>query len=252
MLIPLIVPPTTPLWMLSIATIFAVVFGKEVFGGTGMNIMNPALLTRAFLFFAYPSHMSGDAPWAVATDVISGPTPLAIGASSVANKLPSAIDHMPSVMDMILGFMPGSVGETSALLILLGAFILIFSGIGSMKIMVSVFAGGLGMGLIFNAIGANVYMDMPAYYHLIIGGFAFGAVFMATDPVTATQTERGKIIYGLLIGIFAVLLRVVNPAYPEGMMLSILMMNVFAPLIDHYVIDSNIRRRLRRMKMIKA
>lgn len=247
MLIPLVVPPTVPLWMVALATIFAVIFGKEVFGGTGMNIVNPALLARAFLFFAYPAHMSGDAPW-VATgsaDIISGPTPLASAASG-------AFDHIPSVMDMFLGFMPGSIGETSTLLILIGAAMLIFTGIGSFRIMASVFAGGFGMALLFNFWGANAYMDMPTYYHLIIGGFAFGAVFMATDPVSAAQTPTGKIIYGLLIGVFAVLLRVLNPAYPEGMMLAILFMNIMAPLIDHYVLAGNIKRRQRRLKTIKA
>lgn len=244
MLIPLIVPPTTPLWMLAVATIFAVVFGKEVFGGTGMNIMNPALLTRAFLFFAYPSHMSGDAPWAVPTDVISGPTPLAKAASY-------SIDQMPSITDMFIGFIPGSVGETSVIAILLGAFILVFTGIGSLRIMLSVIAGGLLMAFVMNLWGANPYMDLPVLWHLAAGGFMFGTVFMATDPVTAAQTERGKIIYGLLIGIFTILLRVLNPAYPEGMMLAILLMNVFAPLIDHYVVESNIRRRMRRVKTQK-
>jgi len=244
MLIPLIVPPTTPLWMLALAVIFAVVFGKEVFGGTGMNIMNPALLARAFLFFAYPSHMSGDAPWAVAADAVSGPTPLA---SAAAHN----VSNMPSTLDMFLGFMPGSVGETSVALILLGAAILVITGIGSLRIMLSVVAGGVLMSLLMNAVGANVYMEMTPLWHLLVGGFAFGTVFMATDPVTAAQTQWGKIIYGLLIGMFTILLRVLNPAYPEGMMLAILMMNVFAPLIDHYVVESNIRRRLRRMKTEK-
>lgn len=241
MLIPLIVPPTIPLWMLAIAVAFSVVFGKEVFGGTGMNIMNPALLARAFLFFAYPSHMSGDAPWSVAADAISGPTPLAQAAAD-------SMDHMPSMMDMFFGFIPGSIGETSVAMILLGALILIFTGIGSLRIMLSVVAGGVFMSLILNAWGANPYMDMSPLWHLLVGGFAFGTVFMATDPVTASQTQWGKIIYGLLIGMFTILLRVLNPAYPEGMMLAILMMNVFAPLIDHYVVEYNIRRRLRRVK----
>ena len=247
MLIPLVVPPTVPLWMVAVASIFAVIFAKEVFGGTGMNIVNPALLARAFLFFAYPGKMSGDAPW-VATgsaDIISGPTPLASAASGT-------LDQIPSVMDMFLGFMPGSIGETSTLLILLGAVMLIFTGIGSFRIMASVFVGGFGMALLFNLWGANAYMDMPAYYHLIIGGFAFGAVFMATDPVSAAQTPKGKIIYGVLIGVFSVLLRVLNPAYPEGMMLAILFMNIMAPMIDHYVLAGNIKRRQRRLKTIKA
>lgn len=247
MLIPLIVPPTIPLWMVAVATIFAVIFGKEVFGGTGMNIVNPALLTRAFLFFSYPAHMSGDSPW-VATgsvDIISGPTPLASAASY-------QIDKISSPLDMTLGFIPGSIGETSLIAIAIGALILILTGIGSFRIMLSVFAGGALMGLIFNLWGANPYMEMPVYYHFLMGGFAFGAVFMATDPVTASQTPVGKIIYGILIGMFTLLLRVINPAYPEGMMLAILMMNIFAPLIDHYVVEANIGRRMRRMKKINA
>jgi len=240
MLIPLIVPPDIPLWMLSIATAFAVIIGKEVFGGTGMNIFNPALLARAFLFFAYPSHMSGDSVWiSQKADAYSGATPLAEAA--VGN-----IGSLPSVMEMFLGTIPGSIGETSTLAILLGAAFLIVTGIGSFRIMFSVFAGGYLMGLLLNAWGANPFMTMPAYYHLIMGGFAFGAVFMATDPVTASQTNTGKYIYGFLIGIFAVLIRVLNPAYPEGMMLAILLMNTFAPLIDHYVVEANIKRRLKR------
>jgi len=239
MLIPLIVPADIPLWMLALATLFAIIFGKEVFGGTGMNIVNPALLTRAFLFFAYPAHMSGDEVWIVdKPDVISGATPLALAAGGESANL-------PSVTDMFLGFIPGSVGETSTLLILLGAIFLLVTGIGSARIMLSVFAGGLGMGLLFNLFGANDYMQLPAYYHLIMGGFAFGAVFMATDPVSAAQTPTGKIIYGLLIGIITVLIRVINPAYPEGMMLAILLMNVMAPLIDHYVIEAHIKKKIK-------
>jgi len=240
MLIPLVVPPDIPLWMVAVATAFAVIFGKEVFGGTGMNIVNPALLTRAFLFFAYPAHMSGDNVWiADKPDVISGATPLAMCASG-------DVASMPSAMDMFLGFMPGSIGETSALAILLGAFILLFTGIGNARIMLSTIGGGLFMGWILNLVGANEYMLIPSWYHLIIGGFAFGAVFMATDPVSATQTATGKLIYGFLIGVFAVILRVLNPAYPEGMMLAILFMNIMAPLIDHYVIQSHIKQRTKR------
>lgn len=246
MLIPLIVPADIPLWMLAIATIFAVIFGKEVFGGTGMNIVNPALLTRAFLFFAYPSHMSGDNVWIVdKPEAFSGATPLALATSGEISSLPSS-------MDMILGFIPGSVGETSVIAILLGAIILLITGIGSLRIMLSTFAGGFLMAYIFNLAGLNPYMDLPAYIHLIIGGFAFGAIFMATDPVTATQTPTGKLIYGFLIGVFAVLIRVVNPAYPEGMMLAILFMNVMAPLIDHYVLQSHIKRRLKRANKLRA
>jgi Na+-transporting NADH:ubiquinone oxidoreductase subunit B len=248
MLIPLIVPVSTPLWMVAVATIFAVIIGKEVFGGTGMNIMNPALIARAFLFFAYPSNMSGDKVWiAEKADAFSGATPL--------GHLMTATDKvsLPSVSDAFFGFIPGSVGETSTFAILIGALMLLFMGIASWRVMLSVFAGGYAMGLIFNAIGANAYMsDVPAYYHLILGGFAFGAVFMATDPVTAAQTNTGKYIYGLLIGIMAVLIRVFNPAYPEGMMLAILLLNVFAPTIDHYVIQANIKRRLKRAKLATA
>jgi Na+-transporting NADH:ubiquinone oxidoreductase subunit B len=246
MLIPLIVPVDIPLWMVALATAFTVVIGKEVFGGTGMNIFNPALLARAFLFFAYPSHMSGDSVWVSGlskgervVDGFSGATPL-------ANAAAHQIDKMPSAMDMFLGTIPGSIGETSTLAILIGALILIYTGIGSFKIIFSTVLGGLAMGYIFNFFAVNPFMEIPAWYHLIMGGFAFGAVFMATDPVTAAQTEKGKWIYGFLIGIFAVLVRVLNPAYPEGMMLSILLMNAFAPLIDHYVIEANIKKRQKR------
>ncbi len=249
-LIPLIVPPDTPLWMVAIATAFAVIIGKEVFGGTGMNILNPALLARAFLFFAYPQDMSGDKVWiAEKADAYSGATPLG---QLLVNEPISKLSG--SASEMFWGLIPGSVGETSTFLILVGALILIFTGIGSLRIMLSVFVGGFALGLLFNLIGPSVapdnnYLTIPPYYHLIMGGFAFGAVFMATDPVTASQTNKGKIIYGLLIGILAVLIRVVNPAYPEGMMLAILLMNVFAPLIDHYVVESNIKKRLKRLKL---
>ncbi|MBP7837704.1 MAG: NADH:ubiquinone reductase (Na(+)-transporting) subunit B [Bacteroidales bacterium] len=244
-LIPLIVPPDIPLWMVALATAFAVIFGKEVFGGTGMNILNPALTARAFLFFAYPQDMSGEKVWVA--DALSGATPL--GKLMVNEPLAS----LPSPSDMFFGFIPGSVGETSTLLILLGGLFLIYTGIASWKIIISVFAGGYALALLFNFLGPiiapeNVYMAMPAYYHLIIGGFAFGAVYMATDPVTAAQTNHGKWIYGLLIGILAVLIRVLNPAYPEGMMLAILLMNVFAPLIDYYVVRANINKRLKRFQ----
>ncbi len=246
MLIPLVLPPDIPLWMVAVATIFAVIFGKEVFGGTGMNIMNPALLTRAFLFFAYPQRMSGDSVWIVdKSDAVSGATPLALSAASETSNL-------PSVMDMFLGFIPGSIGETSTLAILIGAVILIFTGIGSLRIMFSVVAGGLFMGWIFNMAGLNDFMNLPAYYHLIMGGFAFGAVYMATDPVSAAQTAKGKYIYGFLIGVFAVLIRVVNPAYPEGMMLAILFMNVMSPLIDHYVIEAHISSRIKKASKLKS
>jgi Na+-transporting NADH:ubiquinone oxidoreductase subunit B len=247
MLIPLIMPVDVPLWMVALSTAFAVVFGKEVFGGTGMNVFNPALLSRVFLFFAYPAYMTGDRIWVAgltksqgAVDGFSGATPLAEAAAG-------HIDKMPNFMDMFLGLIPGSIGETSALAILIGAVILVVTGIGSWKIIVSVIAGGLVMGGILNLWGANPYMEVPFYYHLVMGGFAFGAVFMATDPVTGAQTETGKWIYGFLIGLMSVLIRVVNPAYPEGVMLAILLMNVFAPLIDHFVLQSNIKRRLKRI-----
>jgi Na+-transporting NADH:ubiquinone oxidoreductase subunit B len=243
MLIPLVMPPDVPLWMVAVATAFAVIIGKEVFGGTGMNILNPALTARAFLFFAYPSEMSGDLVWiAEKADAYSGATPL-------GHLLVGEVDKIPSDWAMFLGTIPGSIGETSTLAILLGAIVLIATGIGSARIMLSVVAGGLAMGWLFNLWGANDYMNIPAYQHLIMGGFAFGTVFMATDPVSAAQTSIGKYYYGFLIGMIAVLIRVFNPAYPEGMMLSILLMNVFAPLIDHYVIQSNIKKRLKRAKL---
>jgi Na+-transporting NADH:ubiquinone oxidoreductase subunit B len=246
MLIPLVMPPDVPLWMVAVATAFAVVIGKEVFGGTGMNILNPALTARAFLFFAYPSEMSGDRVWiAEKADAYSGATPL-------GHLLVLDADKLPSNWSMFLGTIPGSVGETSTIAILLGAIVLIATGVGSFRIMASVVTGGLVMGLLFNLWGANAYMDIPAYQHLIMGGFAFGTVYMATDPVSASQTNRGKLFYGFLIGFIAVLIRVFNPAYPEGMMLAILLMNVFAPLIDHYVLQSNIKKRLKRAKAVTA
>lgn len=252
MLIPLILPPDIPLWMVAVSTAFAVVIGKEVFGGTGMNILNPALTARAFLFFAYPQDMSGDAVWiAEKADAYSGATALADAAAQ--NMSSFGPDAIYSFKNMFLGLVPGSVGETSTLAILLGAAFLLLTGIGSARVMLSVFAGGLVMGGIFNAASGlfpeNFFMAMPAYQHLVMGGFAFGAVFMATDPVTAAQTPNGKLIYGFLIGVLGVLIRVANPAYPEGMMLAILFMNVMAPLIDHYVVESNIKRRLKRAKM---
>lgn len=250
MLIPLVLPPDLPLWMVALATAFAVIIGKEVFGGTGMNILNPALTARAFLFFAYPAQMSGDKVWiADKADAFSGATPLAEATAGIESGV---VNFTHSFQEMFLGLIPGSIGETSALAILIGALILVFTGIGSLRIMLSVIAGGIFMGGILNIFGANAYMNVPFYYHLVIGGFAFGTVFMATDPVTAAQTNKGKIIYGFLIGLMAVLIRVLNPAYPEGMMLAILLMNVFAPLIDHYVVEANIKRRLKRMKPAKA
>lgn len=250
MLIPLIVPPDIPLWMVAVATAFAVIIGKEVFGGTGMNILNPALTARAFLFFAYPAFMSGDKVWiSDKADGFSGATPLAEAAAGIDT---GSVHFTHSFMDMFCGFIPGSIGETSVIAILIGAVILAFTGVGSLRIMISVVLGGIFMGGLLNLVAVNAFMEVPFYYHLVIGGFAFGAIFMATDPVTAAQTSTGKIIYGFLIGVFAVLIRVLNPAYPEGMMLAILLMNVFAPLIDNYVVEANIKRRLKRMKPVKA
>ena len=242
LLIPMIVPVTTPLWQLALAVAFAVIIGKEVFGGSGMNFLNPALVARAFLFFAYPTHMSGDSVWIAndlwGSDAIAGATPM--------GQLATGLHPSASALDMLIGTIPGSTCETSVIAIALGAILLLMTGIASWRIMLSVFLGGGAMGLLFNAIGYNDYMQLPFYYHFLMGGFAFGAVFMATDPVTAAQTNCGKWIYGLLIGAFAVLLRVCNPAYPEGMMLSILFMNCMAPLIDHCVVAANIKRREKR------
>jgi Na+-transporting NADH:ubiquinone oxidoreductase subunit B len=249
LLIPLIMPVDIPLWMLALATAFAVIIGKEVFGGTGMNIFNPALVARAFLFFSYPAWMTGDKVWIEGltkgqniVDGFSGATPLAMCAAG-------DIAHIPSFMQMFIGTIPGSIGETSTLAILIGALILIVTGIGSWKIILSVFAGGLSMGLFLNALAVNPYMELPAYYHLAMGGFAFGAVFMATDPVSGAQTEKGKWIYGFLIGVLSIMIRVINPAYPEGVMLAILLMNLFAPLIDYFVIQSSINKRIKRAKV---
>lgn len=246
MLIPLIMPVGVPLWMVAVATIFAVVIGKEVFGGTGMNVLNVALVTRAFLFFAYPTKMSGDQVWISlggekAIDGFSGATPL-------GKAVQGGVDAIPSLMDSIIGFIPGSIGETSVIAIGIGGLFLIFTGIGSLRIMLSMFVGGFLMGSVFNAVGGNPYLEVPAIHQLMLGGFAFGAVFMATDPVTASQTSTGKIIYGLFIGIMAMLIRVANPAYPEGVMLAILLGNVFAPLIDNIVVSANIKKRLKRLK----
>lgn len=255
MLIPLVLPVDIPLWMVALSTIFAVIIGKEVFGGTGMNILNVALTARAFLFFAYPTKMSGTDVWIADSPAIRASAEKVDGFSG-ATALGDAAANMPvaefsakySLMDSFLGFIPGSIGETSTLAILIGAAILIYTGIGSWKVIASTFAGGFVMASIFNAFGTTTLMQIPALHHLLLGGFAFGAVFMATDPVTAAQTETGKWIYGFLIGIFAVMIRVFNPAYPEGMMLAILLMNVFAPLIDYYVVQANINKRLKRVK----
>lgn len=252
MLIPLVMPVGVPLWMVAVSTIFAVIIGKEVFGGTGMNILNPALTARAFLFFAYPSKMSGNEVWISTShdqgqnvvDAYSGATPLGDAAAGLADKI-------PGTMESFIGAIPGSIGETSTLACLIGAAILLYTGIGSWRIMSSVFVGGFLMALIFNLFGLNTLMNLTPLHHLVLGGFAFGAIFMATDPVSAAQTNTGKYIYGFLIGMFAILFRVFNPAYPEGMMLSILFMNVMAPLIDHYVVAANIKRRLKRVKPIQ-
>jgi Na+-transporting NADH:ubiquinone oxidoreductase subunit B len=261
-LIPLIVPVDTPLWMVAVATAFAVIFAKEVFGGTGMNIFNVALVTRAFLFFAYPTYMSGDTVWVrtsdtfglgsgTVVDAFSGATPLGQVATSATQnvQLLNIIKEPISFIDGFIGLIPGSVGETSTLAILIGAALLLLTRIASWKTMFSVFAGGALMALVFNTWGPDTAAaHFPWYNHLVFGGFAFGAVFMATDPVTSARTETGKWIYGVLIGAMAIIIRVLNPGYPEGMMLAILLMNIFAPLIDYYVVESNIKRRLKRAK----
>ncbi len=245
MLIPLIMPVNIPLWMVAVATAFAVILGKEAFGGTGMNVFNPALLARAFIFFAYPGDITGDKVWVAglthgeAVDGFSGATPLAHAASYHTELI-------PPLHDLFLGFIPGSIGETSKLAILIGAALLIITGIGSWKIMVSALTGGITMSLIFNLVGANPYMQISPLTQIMMGSFLFGIVYMATDPVSAAQTEKGKYIYGFLIGLFSLMIRVFNPAYPEGTMLAILLMNTFAPLIDHYVVEANIKRRMKR------
>lgn len=254
LLIPLCLPPTIPLWMVAVGTAFAVIIGKEVFGGTGMNLLNPALTARVFLFFAYPAFMSGEYRadqeyvWFSANraDVVDGFSGATMLAQAAEGKTASF-----SAWDAFLGLIPGSIGETSALACLIGALILIVTGIGSWRIMLATFAGGAFMGLLLNVLGPvvapeNTFMQLPYYYHLLIGGFAFGAVFMATDPVSASQTTKGKWVYGFLIGVLAILIRVFNPAYPEGMMLAILFMNVMAPLVDYFVVNANKKRRLAR------
>ncbi len=263
MLVPLIVPVDIPLWMLAVAIVFGVVLGKEVFGGTGMNILNPALTIRAFLFFAYPTWMSGDKVWvhgAVgrAQDIAEGANLDAISGETVLGALAQGKDLGYDLWDMFWGFIPGSVGETSTFLIVLAGLFLIYSKIGSWRIMLSSVVGALVMGLIFNGVvdmgwineGSKFYslMSTEFWHHLLIGGFAFGVVFMATDPVTASQTNKGKWVYGFLIGFLSIMIRVFNPAYPEGVMLAILLMNVFAPTIDHYVVQGNVKRRLKRLK----
>jgi len=264
MLIPLVMPADVPLWMVAVATAFAVVIGKEVFGGTGMNILNPALTARAFLFFAYPTKMSGNAVWiptegGAQVDGYTGETLLsqAYNAPDGANFGELAYDaagqQFGSIADTMWasfwGWIPGSIGETSAFAILLGAIFLLWSGIGSWRVMLSFFLGGLSMSLLFRLWGANPFMDVYPLQQLIMGGFMFGMVFMATDPVTAAQTNMGKWIYGFFGGFLSIMIRVFNPAYPEGVMMAILFMNVMAPLIDHYVVEANIKRRLKRAKV---
>ena len=264
LLIPMIMPVDIPLWMVAVATIFAVVIGKEVFGGTGMNLLNPALTARAFAFFAYPQWMSGDKIWIntvgdagqTVVDGFSGATALGQLATTVGKGLGNpetqnvvnmfSADGQYSLYNSFMGFIPGSIGETSALAILLGAIFLIYTGVGSWRIMLSMTIGGLVMGYIFNAFAVNEFMQINPVHQLMLGGFMFGMVFMVTDPVSAAQTTTGKWIYGFLAGFFGIMIRVFNPAYPEGIMLAILFMNVMAPLIDHYVIESNIKKRLKR------
>ena len=253
-LIPMIVPVECPLWILAIATAFSVIFAKEIFGGTGMNVFNVALITRAFLFFAYPAKMSGDAVWVSHEsicglggnpDVVTAATPLGIAATS-GNVLPDSLSQFN--WDAFWGFIPGSIGETSVVAIAIGAILLLVTGIASWKTMLSVFVGGALTAWLFNVAGPDTAVaHLPWYNHLIMGGFCFGAVFMATDPVTSARTETGKYIYGFLIGAIAIVIRVLNPGYPEGMMLAILLMNVFAPLIDYYVVQSNISKRMKRL-----
>jgi Na+-transporting NADH:ubiquinone oxidoreductase subunit B len=246
-LIPMIMPVSTPLWMVALGVAFAVIFGKEVFGGTGMNVFNPALVARAFVFFAFTPQMSGEKVWysdwtmmGAQVDGVSGATAL--------EQLATTGQMQWSAMDAFLGFIPGSFGETSTLCILLGGALLLYTGIASWRTMLSVFAGGLAIGYLFQAVGLT---DYPAYYHLLVGGFAFGAVFMATDPVTSAQTNTGKYIVGFMTGALAVMVRVVNPAYPEGMMLAILFMNALAPTVDYFVVEANINRRKNRVKTVK-
>ena len=257
MLIPLVMPVDVPLWILALAVAFAVIIGKEVFGGTGMNIWNPALIARAFVFFAYPSQISGDTIWVEGlnaakanamqvVDGFTGATPLGQAANGIVDFTTTTGEPL-SLMQAFIGTMPGSVGETSTIAILIGAVILIWTGVASWKIMVSCVAGALATGFLVNGFAEpGTFAAVPAYWHLVLGGFAFGAVFMATDPVTSAQTEKGKWIYGFLTGALAVIIRLFNPGYPEGMMLAILLMNTFAPLIDYYVVEGNIKKRIKR------
>ena len=262
MLIPLVVPATTPLWQVALATAFAVVIAKEVFGGTGMNVLNVAMTARAFLYFAYPAQISGDQVWTylgdkMPVDGFSGATALSVVYNAGVDGTQTAVEALAShntvlgsglfeFTNLFIGWIPGSIGETSTLMALVGALILIATGVASWKIIFSGFAGAYIMGFVMNLFAVNEYMALPPQYHWVMGGLAFGIVFMATDPVSAAQTETGKWIYGLLIGMLTVIIRVTNPAYPEGIMLAVLFMNVFAPLIDYYVVKANKTRRLQR------
>ena len=251
LLIPMIMPADLPLWMLATAVVFAVVVGKEVFGGTGMNILNPALTARAFLYFAYPTELSGDKVWVSLNDKI--PVDGYSGATALSDAYNGLINKIPSLLESFIGTIPGSASETSALLILLGAAYLIISGVGSWRIIISGIVGGLFMSMVFNYFSANIettnyLLKINPLHQICLGGFLFGVVFMATDPVSASQTTMGKWIYGFMVGFLGILIRVVNPAYPEGIMMAILFMNVMAPLIDHYVVSANINRRMKRLK----
>lgn len=263
MLIPLVLPADIPLWMVAFATVFAVVLGKEVFGGTGMNIVNVALTARAFLFFSYPTMMSGDKVWLSGLsevnpeslpDGFSGATPLGeLATMATGEPVHASMDAFAAkwnLFDCLMGYIPGSIGETSFIMIMIGAAILLYTGIASWKIMLSYFAGGFAIAVLLNATATptNMYMTLDPIYHMVLGGFAFGGVFMITDPVSASQTSTGKFIYGFLAGAMAIVIRVLNPAFPEGVMMAILLMNVLAPLIDHYVIQANIKRRMKRLK----
>ncbi len=261
MLIPLIMPVTIPLWQVALATVFSVVIAKEVFGGTGMNVLNVAMTARAFLYFAYPTDISGDV-WTyygdkIAVEGYTGATPLAVAAQANIDResVVASLDAswfsqnggLYEPWNLFLGAYPDSIGASSDLMLLVGAFILILTGVGSYKLMLSTMLGALAMALLNNVVAVNTYMEWPAYYHLLTGGLTFAAVFMVTDPVSAAHTETGKWIYGFLIGVVTVIIRVFNPAYPEGVMLAVLLMNVMAPLIDHYVVEANKRRRLKRV-----
>ncbi|MAR26500.1 MAG: NADH:ubiquinone reductase (Na(+)-transporting) subunit B [Flavobacteriaceae bacterium] len=246
LLIPMIMPIDIPLWMVGFSVAFAVIIGKEAFGGTGMNILNPALTARAFAFFAYPTYMSGNQVWVSEASNVDG-----VSGETILGMLAAGNSNLPyESSQMFMGSIPGSIAETSTLMVLIGAAILIYTGVGSWRIMLGSIVGAALTGILFNLWGANELMSFEWFNHLLVGGFAFGIVFMATDPVSAAQTVKGKWIYGLLIGLFCILIRVFNPAYPEGVMLAILLMNVFAPTIDHYVIESNIKMRKKRQSKL--